>query len=255
MRVTSTDDTSIHYEVFGDGPTVILAHGSLMEGASWVEAGYVDALQDFRCIVMDCRGYGKSDIHQDPASYRAELYVDDIVAVADAAGADRFAVGGFSWGTIGAWRVAAEFPERVPAMFAIGGWHPDLYIWEREVMEKTRIEPMRQFGVEGFCEFMKAEEGPLPEWWAEQVLACDAEAYIATRYAGIEMTKLPPGRLKVPALLISGSEEDTARDSLLIAGVLDDAEALIVEGKGHCQTFLAPETIERVRAFLEINLT
>lgn len=253
MEVTSADGTKIRFEVYGNGPSVVLTHGSLMEGASWLEAGYIDALREFRCIVMDCRGYGKSDIHHDPASYRAELYVDDIIAVADAAGADRFGVGGFSWGTIGAWRVAAAFPRRVAAMFAIGGWHPDLYIWEREVMEKTRIEPIRQFGVEGFCEFMKAEEGPLPEWWADQVLACDAEAYIATRYAAIDMTLLPPGRLEVPALLISGSEEDTARDSLLIAGSLDDAHALIVEGKGHCQTFLAPETIEAVNAFVTRN--
>ena len=222
-----------------------------MEGASWAEAGYTSALANFRRIVMDCRGYGASDKSHDPASYRAEFYVDDILAVVDATGSETFAVGGFSWGTIGAWRAAAWHSDRVRGMFAIGGWHPDLYLWDREVMERMRVEPMRQMGVEGFCEYMKAEEGPLPEWWARQVLACDPDAYIAQRYAGIDMTRLPPAELKVPTLLVSGATEDVDKDSLLVAGALDDAEALLVEGRGHCQTFLALETIDAVRTFLE----
>lgn len=254
MNVTSTDGTSIHYDVFGTGPTVILAHGSLMEGRSWLEAGYIDALAGFHCVVLDCRGYGASGTPHAPESYRAELYVDDLLTVADAVGAERFAIVGYSWGTIGAWRVAVTDRARVAALVAIGGWHPDLYRFEREVMEKTRIEPMRHIGVAGFCEYMRSEEGPLPEWWAEQVLACDPEAYIAQRYAGSEMTTLPPARVTVPTLLVSGSDEDTARDSLLIAGSLDNGDAVIVEGRGHCQTFIASETVEAVTKFLRTRL-
>ena len=121
-------------------------------------------------------------------------------------------------------------------------------------MEATRIEPMRQMGVEGFCEFMKVEEGPLPEWWAHQVLACDPDTYIAQRYAAVEMTPLPPARVTVPTLLVSGLKEDTARDTNLIAASLENGDALIVEGRGHCQTFLAPEAIDKITAFLEKNL-
>jgi pimeloyl-ACP methyl ester carboxylesterase len=251
METTSSDGSSLHFEVHGDGPAVVLAHGSLMEGASWVEAGYTDAFAGFRSIVMDCRGYGASDKPHELSSYRAELYVDDIVAVADAADAETFAVGGYSWGTIGAWRVAAWYPDRVRGLFAIGGRHPDLYLWDRDVMEQMRVEPMRQIGLEGICEYMRAEEGPLPEWWARQVLACDAEAYIAQRYAAVDMTRLAPAEVKVPVLLVSGAKEDPDKDSLLIAGSLDDADAMIVDGRGHCQNFLAPETLEAVRNFLE----
>ena len=222
-----------------------------MEGASWIEAGYTRELAGFRCIVMDCRGYGASDKPHEPGSYRAELYVDDILAVADAVGVQTFAVGGFSWGTIGVWRTAAGHADRVRGMFAIGGWHPDLYLWDREVMEMMRVDPMRQMGVEGICEYMKAEEGPLPEWWARQVLACDPDAYIAQRHAAVEMTRLPPAQVKVPTLLVSGTKEDTDKDSLLVAGSLDDADALLVEERGHCQTFLARETLDTVRNFLE----
>ena len=251
MEVVSADGTRIHYEVYGDGPTVVLAHGSLMEGASWVEAGYVDALTGFRCVVMDCRGYGASDKPHERESYAVERYVEDIVAVADAIGAERFGIAGYSWGTAGGWNVTASHPDRVSAFVAIGGWHPNLYSFDLEIMEKTRIDPMRQIGVEGIVEFMKMQEGPLPDWWAEQVLACDPDAYIAQRYAAVDWTKLAPTAASGPSLLISGAEEDTARDSELIAGVMENAAALIVDGKGHCQNFIAPETIAATARFFE----
>jgi pimeloyl-ACP methyl ester carboxylesterase len=254
MEVTSSDGTRIHYEVHGSGPTIVLAHGSLMEGASWIEAGYVASLEGFRCIVLDCRGYGASDRSHEPLAYEVERYVEDIVAVADEVGAARFGVAGFSWGTAGAWKVAASHPRRVGAFVAIGGWHPNLYSFDLEVMEKTRIEPMQQIGVQGFAEFMKVQEGPLPEWWERQVLACDPHAYIAQRYAAVNWTRTAPTAVTVPTLLVSGVTEDTARDSALIAGVMDKGEAVIVEGRGHCQNFLAPETIEATRGFSERHL-
>ena len=255
MEAVSPDGTRIHYEVHGSGPTIVLAHGSLMEGASWVEAGYAEALAGFRCVVMDCRGYGASDKSYEPVSYEVERYVEDIAAVANAVGADRFGIAGYSWGTAGAWNVSASYPDRAAVLVAIGGWHPNLYSFDLDVMEKTRIEPMQHVGVQGFAEFMKVQEGPLPEWWERQVLACDPSAYIAQRYAAVNWTRLPPTEVRVPTLLISGSKEDTAKDSMLIAGVLDDGEAVIVEDRGHCQTFLAPEAIEATRNFFERNLT
>ena len=254
MEVTSTDGIRIHYEVHGSGPTVLLAHGSLMEGASWVEAGYTEALSAFHCVVMDCRGYGSSDKPDQRSAYEVELYVDDIVAVADAVDAERFGIAGYSWGTAGGWKASADHPERVATFVAIGGRHPNLYSFDLEIMEKTRIEPMQNMGVQGIADYMRMEEGPLPGWWERQVLACDPHAYIAQRYAAVDWTRTSPTEVTIPALLISGADEDTARDSELIAGVLDDGAAVIVEGRGHCQNLIAPETIEATTRFFERNL-
>jgi hypothetical protein len=110
---------------------------------------------------------------------------------------------------------------------------------------------MQQVGVQGFAEFMKTAEGPLPAWWERQVLACDPYAYIAQRYAAVNWTKTSPTSVTAPTLLVSGDAEDTAKDSMLIAGVMDEAEALIVDGRGHCQNFLAPETIQATADFFE----
>lgn len=247
MMAVSSDGVSIHYETFGDGPTVVLAHGSLMEGRSWVEAGYVETLTGFRCVVMDCRGYGGSDKPHEMESYSTERYVDDILAVC---GTERFAIAGYSFGTPGAWRAAHLYPERVAGLVAIGGWHPNLYSFGLDFAEKMRIEPMRAVGVHGIAEYMKREEGPLPEWWVDQVLASDPEAYIAQRYASVDWARVPPAEVRPPVLLISGSAEDPDRDTELVAASLPDGSALVVDGKGHCQAFLDPTTIEATTTFL-----
>ncbi len=101
---------------------------------------------------------------------------------------------------------------------------------------------------------MRKEEGPLPDWWAAQVLASDPVSYIAQRYAGVEMTPLAPASVKVPVLLVAGSVEDRDRDSLLVAAALENGDALIVEGRGHCQTFLAPEALGAVSDFVTKHL-
>lgn len=255
MELVSPDGTRIHFEVLGDGPTILFAHGSLMQGASWVEAGYLEALEGFRCVALDCRGYGASDKPHEPLAYAVERYVEDLITIADDVGAERFGVVGYSWGTAGSWNAVASHPERVAAFVAIGGWHPNLYSFDLEVMEKTRIEPMQQIGVQGFAEFMKVQEGPLPEWWERQVLACDPYAYIAQRYAAVNWTRTAPTAVTIPTLLISGATEDTAKDSSLIAGVMDEGESLIVEGRGHCQNFLAPETIEATARHLRKHVS
>lgn len=98
MPKLDRDGVKIHYEIAGEGPTVILTHGYSASAAMWrsnvpalVEAGY-------RVIVWDMRGHGQSDSPEDPALYSADLTVGDIDALLDAAGAKTAIVGGMSLG-------------------------------------------------------------------------------------------------------------------------------------------------------------
>jgi pimeloyl-ACP methyl ester carboxylesterase len=52
----------IHYIVKGEGSPVMLLHGLTAEiDFQWGEPGIIKALaQNYRVIVMDCRGHGKS---------------------------------------------------------------------------------------------------------------------------------------------------------------------------------------------------
>jgi pimeloyl-ACP methyl ester carboxylesterase len=70
-------------------------------------------------ITIDIRGNGDSDKPTMKTSYAIERMVEDILAVADAAGAKRFALWGFSYGAnVG--RYVAVRSDRVTSMVYIG---------------------------------------------------------------------------------------------------------------------------------------
>lgn len=90
---------------------VVMLHG--IRGYAETFAGIAAALQpDGRVIAFDQRGRGTSD--WDPQHhYYTDTYVDDLAAVVDALGLDRFDLLGHSMGGINAIVYAARFPERV----------------------------------------------------------------------------------------------------------------------------------------------
>jgi pimeloyl-ACP methyl ester carboxylesterase len=117
---TSRDGTRIAYDVAGSGPPVMLLHGGGQTRRVWHDAGYVARLaQSHTVITVDMRGNGESDKPTTKEAYAIEKMVDDLLAVADAAHAERFTLWGFSYGAnIG--RYLAVRSERVSAMVYIG---------------------------------------------------------------------------------------------------------------------------------------
>ena len=107
MTEVSNRGVRISYEVAGCGRPLVLLHGWSCDRTWWTEAGYVDELQrDHRVIDVDLRGHGMSDKPHEPGSYRAEIVIGDVLAVADAESVDRFAIWGFSYGGWIAWMTA-----------------------------------------------------------------------------------------------------------------------------------------------------
>src|SRR5262245_51331973 len=96
LFATSRDGTRIAYDITGTGPALILLHGGRRD---WHGAGYVSRLSpEFTVITIDQRGSGESDKPLAASAYAIDKLVDDVLAVADAAGAQRFALWGFSYG-------------------------------------------------------------------------------------------------------------------------------------------------------------
>jgi acetyl esterase/lipase len=118
--VTAKDGTRIAYDVTGSGPVVILLHGGGMDRRSWHSAGYVGRMaKEFTVVTIDIRGNGESDKPQAESAYTWERINEDILAVADAVKAPRFAIWGFSYGAnVG--RYLASRSDRVASMVYIG---------------------------------------------------------------------------------------------------------------------------------------
>lgn len=114
------DGTRIAYETAGAGPPLLLLHGGGQSRRVWFEHGYVERLsRRFRIIAIDARGHGESDKPTRRADYAIETVMGDMLAVADAEGAERFDLLGYSYGgNIG--RYLASRTDRVKRFVLLG---------------------------------------------------------------------------------------------------------------------------------------
>jgi pimeloyl-ACP methyl ester carboxylesterase len=210
----------------------MLLHGAVKTRRDWHKVGYVERLKDdFTVITVDVRGTGDSDHLYDISDYAIEKICEDLYAVADACGADKFAVWGFSFGGniaryLGAWsdRVTAIAMIGVPFGPAVSKDF-DQYVgnyvkrWDAQVRayQQGELEKPRQPFV----------------WWA---------CFQAMR----GWPDVKPGDVNCPAMLLVGTKNkpvmewvQTNRDSLDAANVCVE----VVEGLSHAREF---DKIDRV---------
>ena len=94
----------------GDGPPLLLLHGWPQHGAMW-EPLIGELAGDFRVIVPDLRGFGRSEAPAGP--YDKHTLAADVLALMDAEGIEKATIVGHDWGGWIAWLLALEHPERV----------------------------------------------------------------------------------------------------------------------------------------------
>jgi pimeloyl-ACP methyl ester carboxylesterase len=99
LFTSSPDGTRIAYDCSGTGSVIVLLHGGGGMRQEWHQAGYVRRLRDsFTVITLDLRGHGESGLPTNPADYTTDKMGQDILAVADACGVERFIIWGMSYG-------------------------------------------------------------------------------------------------------------------------------------------------------------
>jgi pimeloyl-ACP methyl ester carboxylesterase len=107
-----------------DGELVLLLHGFPQTSFSWRYQLPVLAGAGYRAVAPDQRGYSPRARPADLTSYRAERYVEDVIGLADALGADRFHLVGHDFGGFVAWDVASLHPERLSTLSVVSTPHP-----------------------------------------------------------------------------------------------------------------------------------
>ena len=130
-RYLVNDGASIAYQVFGEGPDLVLIEGYATNvEVQWEHpaiAGFLRRLGSFcRVAVLDKRGVGLSDRLGPGEVPPLEKRADDARAVMDAAGMERATVLGSSEGGSLSILLAASHPERVERLVLHGTWvrHP-----------------------------------------------------------------------------------------------------------------------------------
>ncbi len=127
MPFAATRHGDIHYDVVDQVAPwrrprlpVLFHHG--IGGSAGLWAGWHPALADaHRLVSFDMRGCGRSHIPPDDFAWSLELLVDDLFAVADAAGLAQFHLVGESIGGTIALAAALGRPERIATLTVSNG--------------------------------------------------------------------------------------------------------------------------------------
>jgi pimeloyl-ACP methyl ester carboxylesterase len=262
VKLAQSGDVRIAYEDRGEGPPLLLVHGLGYDHHGW--GPLPDLLTaDFRLVLVDNRGVGKSDAPEGP--YTVAGLAADAVAVLDAAGVERAHVVGVSLGGFIAQEVAISHPDRVDRLVLLstspGGpnAHPmpagtvEVFSayrrMEREAALRLAVE--NSLGARAVRErpdlvdevyAYRLERAPPVELWLAQLNA--AMAFDA-------FDRIPEIAAPTLALVGGGDVVIDPRNSELLVNRIPGARLEVVPDRGHLLFWEEPELVARaVRDFL-----
>ena len=260
-NATAKDGTRLYYEEAGNGTPLIFIHEFAGDHRSW-EPQMRTFSRYFRCIAFAARGFPPSDIPEDGERYSQVHARDDVIAVLDHLKLERAHVVGLSMGGFAALHVGITYPQRARSLVIAGcgyGAEPDkkekfraeceaaaasfLSNWS-EAASKYALGPTR-------VQFQNKD----PRGWAEfaQQLAQHSPKGQALTMRGVQMRR--PSlyelvedmkRIDVPALIVTGDEDDPCLEpALLLKRSIPNAGLVVLPRAGHTINIEDPEAFNR----------
>ena len=241
QSVTSKDGTTITYEQLGSGPAVILVSGGSVDRSS--NAGLAALLAPhFTVYNYDRRGRGESG---DTQPYAVEREVEDIEAVADAAGGSAYIYGSSSGAAL-AMEAARQLPGKITKLAM---WEPP-YIpdgFQRPPADtaQTFSDLVAQGKRDEAAEhFMAKVVGLPPEfvaqartspWWPAQIALAHTLAYDATIMGDYTLPAERAAEVKIPTIVLDGGASFPFMHptAVALAKALPNGQQRTLEGQRH----------------------
>jgi pimeloyl-ACP methyl ester carboxylesterase len=266
-RYIDTGELRLHAVTGGDGPPLLLVHG-------WPQTWYAWRMlmptlgRDFSVVAVDQRGIGLSD--KPTVGYDTATLADDLVALMDALGHQRFALYGTDVGMPIAYALAADHRDRVDRLVVseapLPGISPspplflppplNAMLWHLTFNQLPKVNEQLVTGREDIffgAEFdVSAGTNKLPDdtvrYYIDTLkdpdhLRGSFEFYRAIPITSAQNEKRKERRLTVPVLAIGGAESsgETVGNTMKLAA--DDVQAVVLAGSGHWVAEQAPEQL------------
>jgi pimeloyl-ACP methyl ester carboxylesterase len=110
------------------GEVVVLLHGFPQDRHCWDVVTPALTGAGYRVLAPDQRGYSAGARPAGRRAYTVSRLAADVLALAGAAGAERFHLVGHDWGAALAWYVAGHRPDRVISVAALSVPHPEAFL-------------------------------------------------------------------------------------------------------------------------------
>jgi class 3 adenylate cyclase/pimeloyl-ACP methyl ester carboxylesterase len=272
---TTRDGVNLAYATIGDGPPLVKAANWLSHleydwrGPIWRH--WLEGLASSHNLIRyDERGCGLSDWDVDDFSF--EYWVQDLEAVVDAAGVDRFPLLGISQGGAIAIAYAARHPERVSHLILYGAYargKAKRNSTAEQLEEQRMMTDMIRIGWgrenpafrQVFTSFFIPEGTPEQINWFNELQRVSSSpenaARIVSGFASIDVRDLAPG-VQAPTLVLhaTGDARIPFEEGRLMASLIRGARFVPLESKNHIlmENELAWEHfLHEVRQFLGVE--
>jgi len=228
MTILSINGHNLYVEEAGpaDGRAIVLLHHGLGSLKSWRKQVQVLAAHDYRVIVYDRWGYGRSDPRLGFSMPLFEEDINDLVSLMDYYDLEKAVLIGHSDGGTIALYFGAQFPQRVSLMVTVAA-----HIYLEEKMEPG-IEGLLQMYEDQpkFREALRREHG-------DKVDDVFFGWYAGWREEGNLDWDMRPSlkHITCPMLVVQGlgDEHATPQHARDIAAQIKDSELWLVPGAGH----------------------
>jgi pimeloyl-ACP methyl ester carboxylesterase/predicted glycosyltransferase len=264
------DGVGIHWERFGDGETTILLAPtwSIIPSRHW-KLQVPHLARRHRVVTFDGRGSGLSDRPAGPEHYAHEVFAADAVAVLDATDTATAVVAALSCGALWSIQLAADHPERVAGLVAIGpavplapghperrvhpfdeplseteGWAKyNAFYWQREYRDFLEYLFGRMFSEPHSTKQVEDCVG----WGLEIAPETLIDTEIGLSACGRESFRSVCARVRCPVLVIHG-DEDAIRPHAQGAALAESTGGSLVtiEGGGHGPLGRDPVVVNRL---------
>ncbi|HKK08617.1 MAG TPA: alpha/beta fold hydrolase [Gemmatimonadota bacterium] len=269
----SRDGTLIAYAVAGSGPPLVKTANWMthleFDRESPVWRHWLAALsRDHTLVRYDERGCGLSDREVEDLSF--STWVEDLEAVVDAAGLDRFPLFGMSQGGPVALAYAARHPERVTRLVLYGSY---VVGWKHRASPafRRREEALKSLMSDGwgrdnpafrqvFTSLFIPDGSPDQYRWFNELQRRTTSPHIAVRleeeFGDIDVRPVLD-RVRCPTLVLHARRDEVIpfEAGRALAAALPDARFVALDGANHVLLEDEPawgRFLEEVRAFLGV---
>jgi pimeloyl-ACP methyl ester carboxylesterase len=247
MSTAAVNGITIGYDDEGTGEDVlVLVHGHPFDRSMW--GPQIAKARDlgWRVIAADLRGYGESTVV--PGVTPLSTFAEDVAALADHLGIERFVLGGLSMGGQIVLECVRQFPERIRGLVLADTFAqaetPEGRKHRNDMADRLLREGMAGYAEEVRWKMVARRNPAVAEFVSRMMLAAPPEGAAAALRGRAERPDYTPvlAEIDVPALVVVGADDEftPVADAEYLHERIAGSTLVVVDGAAHLPNLERP---------------